>query len=105
MDTQNSMPAPPLYQPNSYQPVMMVPMNGMMMNPSINIYEQQREFRLKMMQQRNEFITKQLKENFPVKYIVFQSIILLLFAITMIGLQITLFVVGSPYAANSSGIW
>ena len=100
-----SMPPPPSYQQGNFQPVMVVPMNGMMYNPSINIYEQQREFRMKMIQQRNEFINKQLKENFPVKYILVHGIILLVIALTMIAMQILLLVVGSQYSANSSGIW
>lgn len=95
---------PPTY-PGTFQPVMMVPVNGMMMNPNINIYEQQREFRMKMMQERNEYINKRLKENFPVKYVLVHGIILLVMAAIMISMQIVLLVKNSPNAFNSSGIW
>ena len=104
MNNQYGGMPPPTY-PGSFQPVMMVPMNGMMMNPNINIYEQQREFRLKMMQERNDYINKRLKENFPVRYVMIHGIILLGIAAIMISMQIILLVKDSPVSANSSGIW
>ena len=104
MNSQYGGMPPPTY-PGTFQPVMMVPVNGMMMNPNVNIYEMQREMRMRMMQERNEYINKQLKEHFPVKYVFVQAVILLVVAATMISLQIVLIAKNSPSAFNSSGIW
>ena len=98
------MPASSGY-PGTMQPVMMVPMNGMMMDPNVNIFEQQQLMRQKMIQQRNEYVEKRLKENFPVKYSIVHGIILLIMAATMISLQIVLLVKRSPGSTSSSGLW
>ena len=83
----------------------MVPINGMMMDPNVNIFEQQQLMRQKMIQQRNEYVEKRLKENFPVKYSIVHGIILLIMAATMISLQIVLLVKRSPGSTSSSGLW
>ena len=56
-------------------------------NPSINIYEQQRAYRLKLAGERREYIARKLKEGLPVKFLIFHIIVVLIFIATAVAMQ------------------
>ena len=63
--------------------------------PMMN-YEQMMNYRQEMIRQQREYIIKRLEENYPVKYAIVHSTVLIIFGIVSIVLQILL-IVGNGY--------
>ena len=87
-------PPPPQIYAN--QPIVMFP---------AMTYEQQIIYRQQLAAQQREYINKFLKENLPVKYVLFHACVLGLIGVTCIVLQIVLLVNGAYNAYIANGIW
>ena len=71
----------------------------------MNYYEQAVIQHKIMLQQREEYLKKKLKEDFPVKLIIGHSIAVTVVCVTLIALQIVMFIIKSPNYSFASGFW
>lgn len=72
--------------------------------PGMN-YEQMMAYRSNLIQQRRQYMEKMLKENFPVKYVIVHSCLLIAICIISIVMQIMLIINKSGNYTVGSGIW
>ena len=70
-----------------------------------NMYEYSMAMRQEGIRQRNEYVAKRLKENFPNKYVMVHCILLALSAVIVIAIQIVGIINMSPLYQAGSGIW
>ena len=72
----------------------------------MNYYEQAViQHKIMLRQREEEYLKKKLKEDYPVKFIIGHSIAVTVVCVTLIALQIAMFVNQSPVYFVASGFW
>ena len=94
-----------MYQPQTgYANVAPQPMVDVYGRPVMS-YEQRIAYTQELTRERNEYIEKRLKENYPTKFVIIYSAIMILISIVEIALQIVLITNNGGLYYVGHGIW